>query len=257
MATASSASIGDWGTPFGMLIEHLIDEAGTDAVADFTVGDLDAFYKQARLKFDDDESFKARARERERVVKLQGRRDSQTTALWSVLVAESTRHFNEPYAKLGILLTDDGLAGESTYQFLMPDVLTRLESAGLLIESDGAEVVFVPGFTNREGAPLPLIVLARTGGFNYATSDLACVIDRVEHVKATLLLYVIGTEQAQHLQMVWAVAEMAGWLRPPVRPVHVNFGLVLDANRIRLRSRSGDPMKFIELVDEAIQRGRR
>nr|WP_082133395.1 MULTISPECIES: arginine--tRNA ligase [Mycolicibacterium] len=127
MATASSASIGDWGTPFGMLIEHLVDEAGTDAVADFTVGDLDAFYKQARLKFDDDESFKARARERERVVKLQGRRDSQTTALWSVLVAESTRHFNEPYAKLGILLTDDDLAGESTYQFLMPDVLTRLE----------------------------------------------------------------------------------------------------------------------------------
>lgn len=247
--------IGDWGTPFGMLIEHLIDEAGTVTVTDFTVGDLDAFYKQARLKFDGDESFKARARER--VVKLQGRRDPQTTALWSVLVAESTRHFNELYAKLGILLTDDDLAGESTYQSLMPDVLTRLKSAGLLIESDGARVVFVPGFTNREGAPLPLIVQARTGGFNYATSDLACVIDRVERVKATLLLYVIGTEQSQHLQMVWAVAEMAGWLRPPVRPVHVNFGLVLDANRKRLRSRSGDPMKFIELVDEAIQRGRR
>lgn len=145
-----------------MLIEHLIDEADTAIIADFTVGDLDAFYKQARLKFDDDESFKAR--ERERVVKLQGRRDPQTTALWSVLVAESTRHFNELYAKLGILLTDEDLAGESTYQSLMPDVLTRPESEGLLIESDGARVVFVPGFTNQEGAPLPLIVQARAGG---------------------------------------------------------------------------------------------
>jgi arginyl-tRNA synthetase len=247
--------IGDWGTPFGMLIEHLIDEAGTGTVDGFTVGDLDGFYKQARIKFDDDEAFKVRARER--VVKLQGRQDPQTTALWSVLVAESTRHFNELYAKLGILLTDDDLAGESTYQPLMPKVLARLDDAGRLVESDGAKVVFVPGFTNCEGAPLPLIVQASTGGFNYATSDLACVIDRVERLNATLLIYVIGTEQSQHLQMVSAVAEMAEWLRPPVRAVHVNFGLVLDANRKRLRSRSGDPMKFIDLVDEATARGRR
>jgi arginyl-tRNA synthetase len=247
--------IGDWGTPFGMLIEHLIDEAGTDTAAHFTVGDLDAFYKQARIKFDEDESFKARARER--VVKLQSLQDPQTTELWGVLVAESTRHFNELYAKLGILLTDDDLAGESTYQPLMPEVLARLDDAGLLVESDGARVVFVPGFASRKGAPLPLIVQASSGGFNYATSDLACVIDRVERLKATLLLYVIGTEQSQHLQMVWTVAEMTGWLRPPVRAVHVNFGLVLDANRKRLRSRSGDPMKFIDLVDEATERGRR
>lgn len=247
--------IGDWGTPFGMLIEHLIDEAGTNTVADFTVGDLDAFYKQARLKFDSDESFKARARER--VVKLQGRQDPATTALWSVLVGESTRHFNELYTKLGISLGDDDLAGESIYQPLMPEVLTRLEAAGLLTESDGAKVVFVPGFTNRHGAPLPLIVQARTGGFNYATSDLACVIDRVERLNATVMLYVIGTEQSQHLQMVWKVAEMAGWLAPPVRAVHVNFGLVLGADHRRLRSRSGDPVKFIDLVDEAVERGQR
>jgi arginyl-tRNA synthetase len=138
----------------------------------------------------------------------------------------------------------------------MPEVLTRLDQAGLLQESDGAKVVWVPGYTNREGEPLPLIVQARTGGFNYATSDLACVIDRVERLDATLLVYVIGTPQAQHLQMVWKVAEMAGWLQPPARAVHVNFGNVLGADRKMLKSRSGDPMKFIDLVDEAIERGR-
>ena len=94
-------------------------------------------------------------------------------------------------------------------------VLERLADAGLLEESEGANVVLVPGYTNREGEPLPLIVQGRTGGFNYATSDLACVIDRVERLRATLLVYVIGTPQAQHLTMVWKVAEMAGWLEPP------------------------------------------
>ena len=245
--------IGDWGTPFGMLIEHLVDEADTDDAERFEVSDLDAFYKQARAKFDGDEAFKARARDR--VVRLQSGDDPATTDLWRTLVAESTRHFNELYDKLGILLTDADLAGESTYQPLMPTVLSRLDEAGLLEESAGAQVVFVPGFTNRDGAPLPLIVQAGTGGFNYATSDLACVIDRVERLGATLLLYVIGTEQSQHLQMVWTVAEMAGWLVPPVRAVHVNFGLVLDTDRRRLRSRSGDPLKFVDLVDEAVARG--
>ncbi|MGE0000013.1 MAG: arginine--tRNA ligase, partial [Ilumatobacteraceae bacterium] len=211
-------------------------------------------YKQARVKFDATDEFKDRARDR--VVKLQSRDHDETTELWHVLVAESTRHFNELYRKLGVLLTDDDLAGESFYQPFMPAVLDRLQAAGLLDESDGARVVWVPGFTNREGAPLPLIVQARTGGFNYATSDLACVVDRVERLQATLLLYVVGSEQTQHLQMIFKVAEMAGWLAPPARAVHVNFGTVLGTDRKRLRSRSGDPVRFIELVDEAIDRGR-
>ena len=116
--------------------------------------------------------------------------------------------------------------------------------------------MWVPGYTNRDGDPLPLIVRARSGGFNYATSDLACVIDRVERLNATLLLYVVGTPQSQHLQMVWKVAEMAGWLVPPARAVHVNFGNVLGTDRKMLKSRSGDPLRFIELVDEAVERGR-
>jgi len=246
--------LGDWGTPFGMLIEHLVDVGGVEGAATLDVRDLDAFYKAARAKFDADDEFKERARSR--VVLLQSRDDAETAQLWQALVDQSTRHFNELYGKLGILLTDDDLAGESIYQPMMPEVLTRLQQAGLLQESDGAKVVWVPGYTNREGEPLPLIVQARTGGFNYATSDLACVIDRVERLNATLLVYVIGTPQAQHLQMVWKVAEMAGWLQPPARAVHVNFGNVLGTDRKMLKSRSGDPMKFIDLVDEAIERGR-
>jgi arginyl-tRNA synthetase len=246
--------IGDWGTPFGMLIEHLVDEVQTGGIEHLEVSDLDAFYKEARVKFDASDDFKERARDR--VVKLQGRDDPETTDLWHSLVNESTRHFNELYGKLGVLLTDADLAGESFYQPFMPPVLERLDAAGLLHESDGAQVVWVPGYTNREGSPLPLIVRARTGGFNYATSDLACVIDRVERLGATLLLYVVGTPQSQHLQMVWKVAEMAGWLVPPARAVHVNFGNVLGADRKMMKSRSGDPMRFIDLVDEAVERGR-
>ncbi len=246
--------VGDWGTPFGMLIEHLVDESGVDGAADLDLRDLDAFYKAARAKFDASDEFKDRARER--VVKLQSRADAETTMLWNVLVEQSTRHFNDLYGKLGILLTDADLAGESMYQAGMPAVIDRLDASGLLEESDGAKVVFVPGYINREGDPLPLIVQARTGGFNYATSDLACVTDRVERVGATLLLYVVGTPQTQHLAMVFKVAEMAGWLVPPARAVHVNFGNVLGADRKILKSRSGDPMRFIDLVDEAVERGR-
>ena len=246
--------VGDWGTPFGMLIEHLVDLGGTAGAADFEVRELDVFYKAARAKFEESDEFKERARER--VVRLQSRSDVETMALWSALVAQSTRHFNEVYDKLGILLTDADLAGESMYQPLMPDVLDRLTAAGLLEESDGAKVVWVPGFVNRDGEPLPMIVQARTGGFNYATSDLACVVDRVERLGATLLVYVIGTPQSQHLSMVYKVAEMAGWLAPPARAVHVNFGSVLGPDKKMLKSRSGDPVKFIELIDEAIERGR-
>jgi arginyl-tRNA synthetase len=243
--------IGDWGRPFGMLIEHLVD-VGADRAQELDVGDLDAFYKDATNKFAEDEDFRARARRR--VVLLQSH-DEETMALWRSLVALSATHWNDVYRKLGGLLTDDDLAGESRYEALMPDVLDRLREAGLLEESDGAEVVFPPGFSNRDGQPLPLIVRTRAGAFTYATSDLACVVDRVERVGATRLLYVVGAEQAQHLAMVFAVAAMAGWLAPPARAEHAAFGLVLGPDRKRLRSRSGEAVKLVDVVNEAIERG--
>ncbi len=243
--------VGDWGTPFGMLIEHLVDIGETAAAEGLGMGDLDGFYKEARAKFDASDEFKERARER--VVLLQFG-DPETRRLWELLVAMSTRHFNAVYETLGVLLDDDDIAGESRYQPLMPVVLERLEAAGLLEESDGAKVVFPPGFTNRDGEPLPLIVQARTGGFNYATSDLACVLDRVENLDADLLIYVVGAPQQTHFQMVFEVARLAGWLVPPREAVHVSFGNVLGTDRKMLKSRSGEPMKFAELLDEAIER---
>lgn len=243
--------IGDWGTPFGMLIEHLIDE-GADGTSIIVNDDPNVFYQAARAKFDGDDDFKARARDR--VVKLQAH-DPDTIALWRQLVDASTAYFNSVYRQLGVLLTDDDLMGESAYHDLLPSVIERLAAAGLLQQSDGADVVFPPGYTNRDGDPLPLIVQKGHGGFNYATSDLACVIDRVERLGATLLLYVVGAPQAQHLSMVYDVATMAGWLQPPARAVHVAFGNMLGSDRKMFKTRSGESVKLQALITEAIDRG--
>ncbi|MEY4174048.1 MAG: hypothetical protein RI900_1213 [Actinomycetota bacterium] len=243
--------VGDWGTPFGMFIEHVIDLGGLEA--DLDLSDPGSFYRQARAKFDASDEFKERARQR--VTLLQGGDHAPTREIWQKLVDQSADYFDVVYGKLGILLRRADIVGESFYQPYMPAVLERFDAAGLLAESDGAKVVWVPGFTNRDGDPLPLIVQARTGGFNYATSDLTCVVDRVERLGATLLVYVIGTPQSQHLQMVFKAVEMLGVLAPPARAVHVNFGSVLGDDRKMLKSRSGDPVMLLDLVDGAIQRG--
>jgi len=243
--------IGDWGRPFGMLIEHLLDIGEDVAAEGLRQGDLDGFYKEANRKFTGSIEFQARARDR--VVMLQGR-DPDTLRVWQRLVDMSNDYFKTVYEKLGVLLTDDDLMGESRYQELMPEAYTRLEAAGLVEESDGAQVVFPPGFHNRDGEPLPLIVRSSAGAFMYATSDLACVLDRVERLGADLLLYVVGAPQAQHLQMVFEVSRMVGWLQAPAEAVHVSFGSVLGSDRKMLRSRTGDAVKLVELLDEAVER---
>lgn len=243
--------IGDWGTPFGMLIEHLIDLGEENAAHELGVGDLDGFYKEARRKFEADDAFKVRARNR--VVMLQGG-DDETLRLWQTLVNESTRYFNKVYAQLDVLLTDDDLMGESAYNNRLLNVVERLRDGGLLVESDGAEVVFPEGFTNRDNEPLPLIIRKGDGGYNYATTDLACVIDRVERIGARSMLYVVGAPQAQHLQMVEAVARAAGWLPDNYVMNHVSFGSVLGSDRKILKSRAGDTVKLAALLDEAVER---
>jgi arginyl-tRNA synthetase len=243
--------IGDWGRPFGMLIEHLLDLGEDEAANELSVGDLDAFYKQANAKFQESPEFQARSRQR--VVMLQ-QGDGETLRLWRILVDESARYFESVYTRLGVRLTREDLAGESTYDDLLPEVVRRLQDSGMLVESDGAEVVFVEGFTNRDGEPLPLIIRNRVGGYNYATTDLACVIDRVERIGADLLLYVVGSPQTQHLEMVFAVCRAAGWLVPPVEAVHAPFGSVLGADRKMLKSRAGESAKLAELLDEAVER---
>ena len=243
--------IGDWGTPFGMLIEHLIDLGEKEAAHELGVGDLDGFYKEARRKFESSEEFKTRARDR--VVELQGG-DAETLRLWRTLVSLSTEYFNKVYRQLGVLLTDDDIMGESAYNDLLAPVVERLRGAGLLRVDDGAEVVFPDGFTNRDNEPLPMIVRKGDGGYGYAATDLATVIDRVENKGATAMLYVVGAPQAQHLQMVEAVSRMAGWIDDTVEFNHVAFGSVLGSDRKMLKSRSGESIKLISLLDEAVER---
>ena len=243
--------VGDWGTPFGMLIEHLVDLGETHAAEELSVGDLDSFYRSARKKFDESETFQTRARTR--VVALQSG-DAETLRLWKLLVAESNRYFQKIYHTLGVLLEPTDVMGESAYNKLLPEVVTRLGALGMMTKSDGADVVFPEGFTNRENQPLPLIIRKTDGGYNYATSDLACVIDRVERIDAELLLYVVGAPQAQHLQMIAAVATQAGWLKAPREMVHVSFGNVLGADKKMLKTRSGDTVKLDALLTEAVER---
>ena len=243
--------IGDWGTPFGMLIEHLIDLGEKEAAQELGMGDLNGFYKEARRKFEESDDFKTRARNR--VVMLQGG-DEQTLHFWQTLVNESTRYFNKVYAQLGVLLTDDDLMGESAYNDMLAPVVERLAAAGVLETSDGAEVVFADGFTNRDNEPLPMIIRKGDGGYNYATTDLACVIDHVERVGAKLSIYVVGAPQAQHFQMLEAVSRKAGLMPDDVRINHVAFGSVLGPDRKMLKSRAGDSVKLVDLLSEAVER---
>jgi arginyl-tRNA synthetase len=243
--------VGDWGTNFGMLIEHLLDLGEDQAVASLSIGDLDNFYKEARSAYDASEELQRRARNR--VVLLQSG-DAETLRLWQLLVDESVAYFAEVYRKLDVSLTAADIVGESYYNNMLDDVVRDLDAAGLLVESGGALCVFPPGFLNREGEPLPLIVQKSDDGFGYAATDLAAVRDRVTNLKADEMLYVVGAPQAQHLEMVFAVARMAGWLPDRVRCEQVAFGNVLGPDHKMFKSRSGETVKLVGLLDEAIEK---
>ncbi|HEY3811468.1 MAG TPA: arginine--tRNA ligase [Acidimicrobiales bacterium] len=243
--------VGDWGTPFGMLIEHLVDIGEEEGAHELSVGELDVFYKQARTAFDASPEFQDRSRRR--VVLLQSG-DPETLRLWRLLVDQSVAYFEEVYTKLGVLLTRDDVLGESFYNDLLPVVIDELATAGLLVDSDGAKCVFPPGYTNREGEPLPLIIQKSDGGYGYATSDLAALRDRFGRLHADLALYVVGAPQAQHLAMCFDVAAEVGWVPSSAAAVHVSFGSVLGADRKMLRSRAGESVKLVDLLDEAVAR---
>ncbi|MDE3720726.1 arginine--tRNA ligase [Nocardiopsis sp. N85] len=247
--------IGDWGTPFGMLIEHLLEVGEDSPEAGLLTTDPNAFYQAARTKFDasgpEEDGFAARARRR--VVALQGG-DEETLRLWRGLVELSKVYFNKVYAKLGVTLTDDDLAGESTYNAMLAEVCDDLEAKGIAEISEGALCAFLEGFTGREDKPVPLIVRKSDGGYGYATTDLATIRHRVDDLKADRVLYVVGAPQAMHFKMVWAAARKAGWLPDSVEVTHVQIGNVLGSDGKILRTRSGAPVRLMALLDEAIER---
>ncbi|MEJ2611288.1 MAG: arginine--tRNA ligase [Candidatus Thiodiazotropha sp.] len=243
--------IGDWGTPFGMLIEHLLDIGEAGAAQELSVGDLSSFYTAARKKFDTSEEYQERSRRR--VVLLQSG-DVESLRLWQLLVTESKRYFTTVYECLDTRLTEDDFYGESAYNDALGSVVEDLKILGLISLSDGAECAFPTGFLGRENLPLPLIVRKSDGGYGYAATDLAALRYRINHYKATRLLYVVGMPQNQHLSMIFKTALEANWLVPPARAEHIGFGSVLGKDGKVLRSRIGGTIKLVDLLDEAVER---
>lgn len=240
--------VGDWGTQFGMLITYLQEvypSALTQADA-LDLGDLVSFYKKAKIRFDEDENFKETARQA--VVKLQSG-DPQSRQAWQLLCQQSRREFQKIYDILDIKLTE---RGESFYNPYLETVIRELDQQGLLTEDNGALCVFLDGFTNKEGEPLPLIVKKSDGGYNYATTDLAAICYRVRQDKAERIIYVTDAGQANHFAQVFQVAKKAGFLPDNVAVVHVAFGLVLGEDGKKLKTRSGETVKLQELLDQAI-----
>jgi arginyl-tRNA synthetase len=249
-----AAHLGDWGTPFGMLIEHALDVGEETTHDQLATGEFTAFYQAARAKFDTDPAFADRSRRR--VVELQAG-DEQTLRLWRRFVDDSMEYLHKIYSVLDITLTDADMDPESFYNPMLADVCAELEADGVAVISDGALCAFPPGFTGRDGGPLPLILRKSDGGYGYATTDVAAIRYRLGKLGATRLIYVVGSEQHQHLLMVFAVARQAGWLTDAASAEHAEIGLVTAPGGGRLRTRSGDQAKLITLIEEAIDRAER
>jgi len=245
--------VGDWGTPFGMLIEHLLDVGEASPEAQLLRTDPNTFYQSARVKFDTDPVFADRARER--VVKLQAG-DEWTMGLWEELNEIARGYLRDTYARLHVTLTDGDIRGESFYNDLLADTTTQLIAKGLAVDSEGALCVFPPGFTGRDGTPLPVIIRKSDGGYNYSTTDLATIRYRVDKLNADRAIYVVGSDQTLHFQMIFAVAKLAGWLRLEAQFAHAQIGMVQGKSGQRLRTREGDNAKLSDLLTEGVQRAR-
>ena len=245
--------VGDWGTPFGMLIEHLRDVGEDSPEAALLRTDPNAFYQAARRAFESDPGFVERARKR--VVDLQGG-DPATLQLWEEVVNLSRDYMHRIYGLLSVTLTDADIRGESFYNDMLADTAARLEEQGIAVYSDGALCAFPPGFTGREGRPLPVIIRKRDGGYNYSATDLATVRYRVDELHCDRALYVVGSEQALHFRMIFAVARQAGWIPDGTSFEHAQIGLVLGPDGNRLRTRSGDNVPLSDLLSEAVSRAR-
>jgi arginyl-tRNA synthetase len=244
--------VGDWGTPFGMLLEHLadVDPTGGAGIGQ-RVQELVSFYREARTRFDSDPSFAERSRRR--VVLLQSG-DPATLHLWRQFVEISAEHLADIYRRLGVTLAPEHIAGESRYNPDLPEVVAELERLGLARESQGAICVFPPGFTGREGEPVPLIVRKQDGGYGYATTDLAALRHRVRTLGGRRLIYVVGSTQSQHFAMVFATARMAGWVDGSVHLEHVPFGSILGPDKKMFKTRAGEAVSLTGLIDEASER---
>ncbi|MEO1235785.1 MAG: arginine--tRNA ligase [Planctomycetota bacterium] len=240
--------IGDWGTQFGMLLEHLI-ETGWDSGAGAEISDLNLLYQEAKRRDDADPDFAERARRR--VVALQAG-DDASRAIWRRLIDESVRHMNHVFARLNLRLTDDDLAPESFYNGRLAATCADLEAAGVARVSDGALCVFDD--ENDSSEESPLIVRKSDGGYGYATTDLAAVRYRVAELGADRAVYVVDSRQRDHFTKFFAAARRAGWAGDGIRLDYVAFGTILGADHRPFKTREGGTVKLSDVLDEAVAR---
>ena len=241
--------VGDWGTQFGMLVAYMVEQQKDNAA--FELADLEQFYRNAKIRFDESPEFADTAREY--VVKLQGG-DEAVLALWKQFVEISLSHAQNVYDMLGLLLTPDDVAGESKYNDDLQPVIDDLTAKGLAVEDDGAKVVFLDEFKNKEGEPAAYIVQKSGGGFLYSTTDLACIRDYVGRLKGDRLLYVVDHRQGLHFAQLFATSRKAGYLPENVEAEFIGFGTMMGKDGKPFKTRSGDTVKLVELLDEAVER---
>ncbi|MEU5099833.1 arginine--tRNA ligase [Streptomyces sp. NPDC020996] len=249
--------IGDWGTQFGMLIQYLdehpheLDHKASEVTGEEAMSNLDRLYKAARKLFDSDEEFKTRSRRR--VVDLQAG-DPHTLAVWQKFVDESKIYFFSVFEKLDMDIRDADIVGESGYNDMLAETCRLLEESGVAVRSEGALCVFFDDIKGPDGNPVPLIVQKSDGGYGYAATDLSAIRDRVFNLKAHSLLYVVDARQALHFRMVFETARRAGWLNDDVQAAQLAFGTVLGKDGKPFKTREGETVRLVDLLDEAIER---
>lgn len=245
--------VGDWGTQFGMLIAWLEKQQQENA-GDMALADLEGFYRDAKKHYDEDEAFAERARNY--VVKLQSG-DAYFREMWRKLVDITMTQNQITYDRLNVTLTRDDVMGESLYNPMLPGIVADLKAKGLAVESEGATVVFLDEFKNKEGDPMGVIIQKKDGGYLYTTTDIACAKYRYETLHADRVLYYIDSRQHQHLMQAWTIVRKAGYVPDSVPLEHHMFGMMLGKDGKPFKTRAGGTVKLANLLDEALERARR
>ncbi|EKC4737193.1 arginine--tRNA ligase [Salmonella enterica subsp. enterica] len=245
--------VGDWGTQFGMLIAWLEKQQQENA-GDMALADLEGFYRDAKKHYDEDEAFAERARNY--VVKLQSG-DTYFREMWRKLVDITMTQNQITYDRLNVTLTRDDVMGESLYNPMLPGIVADLKAKGLAVESEGATVVFLDEFKNKEGDPMGVIIQKKDGGYLYTTTDIACAKYRYETLHADRVLYYIDSRQHQHLMQTWTIVRKAGYVPDSVPLEHHMFGMMLGKDGKPFKTRAGGTVKLADLLDEALERARR
>ncbi len=241
--------IGDWGTQFGMLIAYLAKKKIN--LKHIRLSTLDKCYREAQKLYDNDHEFSENARNF--VFKLQNK-DNYYINIWRSLVDITMRHNNKIYQKLGITLTTKDIMGESTYNDMLPTIVEDLKLKGLAVENNGAIVVFLEEFKNKQGKPMGVIIKKKDGAYLYITTDIACAKYRYEILKADRIIYYIDSRQNQYFMNVYTIVRKAGYVPYNVPMEHHMFGMICDKNGKPFKTRTGNNIRLSYFLNEAIKR---